>query len=104
MRGCYVGVSDSRDGDHWKTFSHDGGFTENHYMASITGFDSSPTQEGCYQMVVRYEGEERFCYYEGFVPPPPGIYLGWRQTTPDFRIVSSTAIRWIAPHPGHRNP
>ena len=102
VQGCYVGVSDFRYGDTWKTFSSDGRFTESHYMASITGFDSSPTQEGCYEMVVQYEGKELFCYYTGFVPAPPNICLGWRQTTPDLRIVDASAIRWMPPNRDYR--
>lgn len=98
VRGCYVGVTDTRGVDTWKTFSHDGRFTEDHYMVSVTGFDSPPTQEGCYQMVVRYEGEESFCYYTGFPPPPGYCFGGWWQNTPDLRIVGADAVRWIAPN------
>ena len=99
LTGFYVGLTDSRYGYSWKTLSLDGRFSENRYMANVTGLDSPPTQEDRYQMVVRYEGEERFCYYTGVVSPLPGFcFGGWTQVTPEFRLVSADAIRWTSPN------
>ena len=98
LTGSYVGLTDSRYGDSWKTFSLDGRFSENRYMANVTGFDSPPTQEGRYQMVVQYVDEEEFCYYTGILAPPPGFcFNGWTQVTPDFRLVNADAVRWTSP-------
>lgn len=99
LTGSYVGLTDLRYGDSWKTFSADGRFSENRYMANVTGFDSLPTQEGRYQMVVRYEDEEEFCYYvdTGLMPPRTRFcFGGWTQVTPDFRLVNADAARWTS--------
>ena len=102
LSGCSVGVSNEADGKDWHTFSQDGGFTRNHYMVNITGFDFLPTRDRCYEMVVRYEAKYRYCYSTGFLIPPPGVCLGWTQLTPEFRIVSTDAVRRITPNTNYR--
>ena len=96
--GCHAGLRDRRLDQEWNTFSHDGRFTKDHYLADVTGFTNHVAEGRCYEMIVTYEGESSWCYTTGslFLPDPnPYCIGGWNQTTLEFRVISQTAVRII---------
>ncbi|MDE2684501.1 MAG: hypothetical protein OXI54_10200 [Chloroflexota bacterium] len=96
--GCYTGVQDALDGKTWHTFSKDGKFSRDRNFIAVTGF--SPKNNICYEMAVRYESGERYCYYiqHSNVPRPniPGHCSGWTQYTREFSLVDKDAWRAIS--------
>ena len=98
IAGCYANLQNTSGGETWYTFSKDGGFSEDRKFISITGFSKPPVRDHCYEMVVAYETDERYCYYTSnpLVPRPniPGHCSGWRQLTREFYLEPLT--KWVA--------
>lgn len=92
------------------TFSSDGKFESSRFLAYVSGFSISnpPLQGVCYEMVVKYQGQERFCYWVEttyrFVPPTLRLPFesdycrGWRQVTPKFKLASADSAHRISKH------
>ena len=82
----------------WYSFSINGLFGSKWYMANVTGFVKAPKAGGCYEMVVRYDGSEKFCFYteKGFPSLPPGYgCIGWVQETPSFYLVDGESAHYL---------
>lgn len=93
--GCYTGLRDDDSGESWYVFSRDGGFTKNHKFISIADFSDSPKRGQCYEMAVKYERAEDYCYYFGVAPDLHSCDPGWNQTTREFRLTDTSLWRTI---------
>ena len=96
IAGCYVIASQSGGTATAYTFSKDGRFSEYRVFVAVSGIAHALKAGECYEMLVQYESRESICYYTS----RPLIYQpracsGWRQTTRQFRLVDTSAIRWI---------
>lgn len=98
--GCLAKDSPHISGDeNWYTFSSNGSFSEDKWMAEVSGFvnDTKPRPDGCYEMIVRYEGSNSYCYWTTFIDPPVGTcWGGWRQSTPAFYLTDRNASTHIS--------
>ena len=107
--GCRADVPQhSKGSDSYYTFSSDGKFDRNHFLVAVSGFSikNLPMPDKCYEMVVKYRGQNRFCYWVETnylipVPTRPSLFgesycRGWRQDTPEFKLVSSDAVYRIS--------
>ena len=93
--GCYAGLREESGGESWYTFSKDGGFTESRKLIGVTNFRRPPDDGRCFEMVVRYEKEQNYCYYIRNLPQPSGTCSGWWQLTREFYLVDKDASRLI---------
>ena len=92
---------DKLHGESWYTFSGDGRFNKSRFFANVGGFGTvkKPKADGCYEMVVKYEDTERFCYWISTgisLPQLLGHCRGWRQQTPAFFLINDSAATRIS--------
>ena len=106
--GCLAqDEADIAHGESWYTLSFDGRFSEDRYFAHVGGFAivrvggvvKGPKAGDCYEMEVKYEESDSYCYWiqTGFAPPQiPGYCRGWKQETPFFYLVKESAAVQIS--------
>ena len=107
LMGCRANSPPDSKGMHrLYGFSEDGEFGEDYYLVNVRGFnnDHRPMQPDCYEMLVRYEETDEYCYWSSnYLTSPPlppqitGKCPGWTQNTPLFALVSEDSWRPVRP-------